>query len=44
MTPGMLPLFRGRMYSAYEVGQSKPAPDVFLAAARANGTAPANAR
>ncbi len=39
-TTGMLPLFRGRMYSAYEVGQSKPAPDVFLAAARANDTAP----
>jgi HAD superfamily hydrolase (TIGR01509 family) len=34
---GMLPRFKGNMFSAYEVGLSKPAPDIFLHAADANG-------
>lgn len=33
----MLPWFEGNMFSAYEVGRSKPAPDVFLHAAQMNG-------
>ena len=37
---GMLPWFKGNMFSAYEVGLSKPAPDVFLHAADANGIRP----
>ena len=37
---GMLPWFIGNMYSAYDVGASKPAPDVFLHAAKANGIQP----
>lgn len=37
---GLLPWFEGKMYSAYEVGASKPAPDVFLHAAKMNGVAP----
>ncbi|MGB0506705.1 MAG: HAD-IA family hydrolase [Pikeienuella sp.] len=36
----ILPLVEGNMFSAYEIGQSKPAPDVFLHAAKVNGTAP----
>lgn len=37
---GLLPWFEGKMYSAYDVGASKPAPDVFLHAAEDNGVAP----
>ena len=36
----MLPWFEGNMFSAYEVGLSKPAPDVFLHAAKINGIRP----
>lgn len=36
---GLLPLFKDNMYSAYDIGASKPAPDVFLHAAKANGVA-----
>ena len=39
---GLLPQFRGKMYSVTEVAQSKPYPDVFLHAARRQGVAPAN--
>jgi HAD superfamily hydrolase (TIGR01509 family) len=39
---GLLPQFRGNMYSVTEVAQSKPFPDVFLYAARQQGVAPAN--
>jgi len=38
---GLLPQFRGKMYSVTEVAQSKPFPDVFLHAARRQGVAPA---
>jgi HAD superfamily hydrolase (TIGR01509 family) len=34
---GLLPKFRGKMYSVTEVAQSKPAPDVFLYAAKQSG-------
>lgn len=34
---GLIDHFRGRMFSAYDAGRSKPAPDVFLHAARACG-------
>jgi len=37
---GLLPWFEGKMYSGYEVGASKPAPDLFLHAAAMNGVAP----
>ncbi|WP_193748832.1 HAD family hydrolase [Leisingera sp. ANG-Vp] len=37
---GLLPLFENRIFSAYEVGRSKPAPDVFLHAASLHGIAP----
>ncbi len=37
---GMLPWFQGNMFSAHEVGASKPAPDVFLHAAAVNRTLP----
>ena len=37
---GLLPQFRGKMYSVTEVAQSKPFPDVFLHAARQQGVAP----
>lgn len=37
---GLLPFFSEHMFSAYEVGASKPAPDVFLHAARQFGVAP----
>lgn len=37
---GLLPFFEGRIHSAYEVGRSKPAPDVFLHAAETHGAAP----
>lgn len=33
---GMLHLFEGNIFSAYDIGKSKPAPDVFLFAADAN--------
>jgi HAD superfamily hydrolase (TIGR01509 family) len=39
---GLLPQFRGKMYSVTEVAQSKPFPDVFLYAARQQGVAPAD--
>jgi HAD superfamily hydrolase (TIGR01509 family) len=34
---GLLPKFRGRMYSVTEVARAKPAPDVFLHAAKQSG-------
>lgn len=37
---GLLPLFAGRLFSATEVVHGKPAPDVFLHAARQMGAAP----
>ncbi|WP_153770633.1 HAD family hydrolase [Labrenzia sp. CE80] len=37
---GMLHWFSGNIYSAYDVGASKPAPDVFLHAAKANKVRP----
>jgi HAD superfamily hydrolase (TIGR01509 family) len=39
-TSGLLPLFEGRMFSAEEVAHPKPAPDLFLHAARCMGAAP----
>ena len=39
---GLLPQFRGKMYSVTEVARSKPFPDVFLYAARRQGIAPAD--
>jgi HAD superfamily hydrolase (TIGR01509 family) len=39
---GLLPQFRGKMYSVSEVAQSKPFPDVFLHAARQQGVMPAD--
>ena len=39
---GLLPRFRGKMYSVTEVAQSKPFPDVFLHAARQQGVMPAD--
>lgn len=38
---GLLPRFAGRMFSAADVAAPKPAPDVFLHAARSLGAAPA---
>jgi HAD superfamily hydrolase (TIGR01509 family) len=38
---GLLPQFRGKMYSVTEVARSKPFPDVFLHAARQQGVVPA---
>jgi HAD superfamily hydrolase (TIGR01509 family) len=38
---GLLPSFRGRMYSVTEVARSKPFPDVFLYAASQSGVAAA---
>jgi HAD superfamily hydrolase (TIGR01509 family) len=38
---GLLPLFEGRMFSAKLVAHPKPAPDVYLHAAKAMGVAPA---
>ena len=40
-TTGLLPLFEGRLFSATEVPNGKPAPDVFLFAAERMGAAPA---
>jgi HAD superfamily hydrolase (TIGR01509 family) len=37
---GLLPRFEGRMFSAVEVPRGKPAPDLFLHAARRMGAAP----
>jgi HAD superfamily hydrolase (TIGR01509 family) len=37
---GLLPLFAGKVFSATEVANGKPAPDVFLFAAAKMGTAP----
>jgi HAD superfamily hydrolase (TIGR01509 family) len=37
---GLLPLFEGRMFTAAEVARPKPAPDLFLHAARTLGAAP----
>ena len=37
---GLAPLVAGRTHSARDVAQGKPAPDVFLAAAAADGVAP----
>lgn len=39
---GLLPQFRGKMYSVTEVARSKPFPDVFLHAARQQGVVPAD--
>ncbi|MGC1495563.1 MAG: HAD-IA family hydrolase [Sulfitobacter sp.] len=36
----MLPWFEGKMFSAYDVGLSKPAPDVFLHAAKVHDVRP----
>lgn len=37
---GLLDLFQGRMFSAYDVGSWKPAPDLFVHAARTMGARP----
>ncbi len=37
---GLLPWFDGKIFSAHEVGASKPAPDVFLHAAKLAGVQP----
>lgn len=37
---GLLPRFEGRIFSSYEVGSWKPAPDVFLHAAATLGAVP----
>jgi len=37
---GFMPYFRGRIFSGYEMPRSKPAPDVYLAAAVALGADP----
>ena len=39
-TTGLLPFFEGKMYSGYDVPNGKPAPDLFLHAAREFNTAP----
>ena len=39
-TTGLLPRFEGRIFSAQDVAHGKPAPDLFLHAARALGTRP----
>jgi len=38
---GLMPYFAGRIFSGHETPRSKPAPDVYLAAAAALGVAPA---
>jgi HAD superfamily hydrolase (TIGR01509 family) len=37
---GLLPYFQGRIFSAYDIGSWKPAPQMFLHAAQALGVAP----
>jgi HAD superfamily hydrolase (TIGR01509 family) len=37
---GLMPFFRGRVFSGHELPRSKPAPDVYLAAAAALGVDP----
>jgi HAD superfamily hydrolase (TIGR01509 family) len=37
---GLLPFFEGKIFSGHELPRSKPAPDVYLAAAAALGVAP----
>jgi HAD superfamily hydrolase (TIGR01509 family) len=39
---GLLPRFEGRLFSVTEVAQGKPAPDIFLHAARTLGVAPSS--
>lgn len=39
---GLLPWFEGRIFSAYDIGAWKPAPDLFLHAAQQIGCAPAD--
>ena len=39
-TSGLFPLFEGRMFSAEEVAHPKPAPDLFLRAAKTLGAEP----
>lgn len=39
-TTGLLPRFENRMFSAFQVAAPKPAPDVFLFAAKSMGIAP----
>ena len=39
---GLMPFFRGRVFSGHELPRSKPAPDVYLAAAAALGVDPAH--
>ncbi len=41
-TTGLRPLFEGRIFSADEVARGKPAPDLFLFAARQRGHEPAS--
>jgi beta-phosphoglucomutase-like phosphatase (HAD superfamily) len=38
---GLMPYFKGRIFSGHELPRSKPAPDVYLAAAAALGVQPA---
>ena len=38
---GLLPLFEGALFSAYDIGRFKPAPDLYLHAAGAMGVPPA---
>ncbi len=40
-TAGLLPLFEGRIYCAADVAHPKPAPDLFLHAAKSMGVSPA---
>jgi HAD superfamily hydrolase (TIGR01509 family) len=40
-TAGLLPLFEGRMFTSADVAKPKPAPDLFLHAARTLGADPA---
>ncbi len=39
---GLMPYFEGRIFSGHEMPRSKPAPDVYLAAAAALGVEPAH--
>ncbi len=40
---GLIPRFRGHLYSGQAIGRPKPAPDLYLLAARALGVAPGDA-